>query len=135
MRRTVLVVAAVALAAVTVACIACSTPSTGGGAGGTNTVTLQNIAFNPSTLTVKPGDRVTFKNADSVDHHVVVGTDDLGIVSPGTSVMWTAGSDGVYTMKCLIHPSMVGQITVGAGGSTIGTAPSGGGSSGSGYGY
>lgn len=132
MRRAVIVPALVALALAALVCVACgSAPS---GTSGGNTVTLQNIAFNPGTLTVKSGERVTFKNADSVDHHIVVGTDDLGIVSPGTSVMWTAGTDGLYVMKCLIHPTMVGQITVGAGGSTIGTAPSGGGS-GTGYGY
>ncbi len=91
-----------------------------------NTIVLQNFAFNPASLTVKVGDTVTFRNADQVPHHIVVGTDDLGIQQPGQSVTWKAPSDGVYMLKCLIHPSMRGQITVGSGGSTIGTAPAGG---------
>ncbi|HEY3317767.1 MAG TPA: cupredoxin domain-containing protein [Coriobacteriia bacterium] len=115
------------------ACTGASAPS-GGGTGGVksggNTITLQNIAFSPTSLTVKSGDSVTFKNADQVPHHIVVGTDDLGEQQPGESKTWKAPKDGNYIMKCLIHPSMQGQITVGAGGSTVGTAPTGGGPSG-----
>jgi plastocyanin len=108
-----------------------TTPPSGGGA--PNTITLQNFAFNPSTLTVKTGDIVTFTNADSAPHHIVVGTDDLGVQQPGESKTWTAPAAAVYNLKCLIHPSMSGQITVGAGGSTIGT-PAAGGSTGGGTG-
>ncbi len=114
------------------ALIACSgqTGTTSGGTSSGNTITLQNIAFNPSSLTVSVGATVTFKNADTVEHHIVVGTDDLGVIQPGQSAMWKAPKAGVYVMKCLSHPSMQGQITVGAGGSTMGTLPTGGGTGG-----
>jgi len=101
-----------------------STRSTG------NTITLQNMAFNPSTLSVKVGQVVTFKNADQFPHHIVVGVDDLGVQQSGQTRTWKAPKDGIYNMKCLIHPTMSGQITVGSGGSTVGTPAAGGGSGG-----
>lgn len=110
------------------ACAPSASRSTSG-----NTVTLQNLSFKPSSLSVKSGETVTFKNADSVEHHIVVGTNDLGVQQPGQDRTWKAPSDGVYVMKCVIHPSMQGQITVGATGSTVGTTPAGGGSAAPGY--
>jgi len=119
----VLLVALLALAA----CSGVSgTRSTG------NTITLQNFAFNPSSLSVKAGTTVTIKNADSTPHHIVIGVNDLGVQQSGQTRTWKAPKDAVYNMKCLIHPSMSGQITVGAGGSTIGT-PAAGGGGGGGY--
>lgn len=121
--KTIAATAALVLALVLAGCG--GTGGSGGqspkpGAGG-QTVTESGLAFQPSTLTVQAGQTVTFKNADQTAHHVVVGTDDLGVQQPGEDVTWTAPADGVYNMKCLIHPSMTGQITVGAGGSTVGT--------------
>ena len=140
MLRTRHVLAMTVLLGTLFALAACSSgtsaPSSGGTSGGTsggNTVTLQNVAFNPASLSVKAGDTVTFKNADQVPHNIVVGTDDLGIQQPGESKTWKAPKDGTYVMKCLIHPSMQGQITVGAGGATVGTLPAGGGAGTPGY--
>ena len=139
-----------------------STGTTGGGTGGTGTgggttgagtVVEKNFQFTPSSLTIKVGDKVTFSNQDSVPHHVVIGTADLGEQQPGQDVIWTADKDGVFPLKCTIHRSMTGQITVGSAGSAAppdggtGTGgssapPAGGTSSGSGapppsggYGY
>ncbi len=131
------ILAVATLLAIALSLVACGTSggTSGGGtsSGGTsgNTITLQNIQFSPPSLSVQPGATVTVNNKDSVDHHIVIGTDDLGIIAPGGSASWTAPTrDGVYLMKCLIHPSMSGQITVGAGGSTVGTPSSGGGGTG-----
>ncbi len=136
MRRTLAAAAAALTLFALVACTGANpygggtTAPAGGGstgaASGGNTITLQNIAFNPSSLTVKVGDTVTFKNADQAPHHIVVGTTDLGEQQPGQDTTWKAPADGVYMLKCLIHPSMSGQITVGAGGSTVGTPAAGG---------
>jgi plastocyanin len=111
----------------------CSSPSSSGSTGGTTgggttggggtTVVEKNFQFDPANVTVKVGDTVTFENQDSAAHHVVVGTTDLGEQQPGKSVTWTAEKDGTFPVKCVIHPSMTGQITVGAGGSG---APAGG---------
>jgi plastocyanin len=94
-------------------------PATGGTSGGaaggaTGGVTIDEsgFAFNPSSATAAVGQVVTFTNSDSVDHHVVVGTDDLGVQAPGASVTWTAKAAGSFPIKCIIHPSMTGEITV-----------------------
>ena len=123
---------------VLIALAACGNGQTGGqtnGEAGSATITLQNTQFNPATLTVKTGAVVKVENKDSVAHDIVIGTDDLGEQAAGQSKTWTAPKDGVYWMKCLIHASMSGQITVGAGGDTIGTPPAGGTTGGGGYGY
>jgi plastocyanin len=93
-----------------------TTTTTSGSSGGTSssgmTVTMQNFAFNPSTFTVKVGEVVTFKNADSVDHTVNIGGVDKGTVSPGTTLAWTPDTAGTFPLKCTIHPQMTGTITV-----------------------
>lgn len=92
-----------------------ATPSTSGGGGQTNsgtTVVEQNFAFNPSTLTVKVGDTVTFENQDSTAHDVKIDGKDLGSQDPGKSVTWTASKAGSFPYQCIIHPSMTGTIVV-----------------------
>lgn len=112
---------------------------------GAKTIVENNYQFTPSSMNVQVGDKVTFSNKDSVPHHVFVGTTDLGEQQPGQDVSWTADKDGTFALRCSIHPSMTGQITVGTGGSTSSppaggtgtgsssTAPPAGGSSGYGY--
>jgi plastocyanin len=90
--------------------------STSGGTAGGTTIVEKDFQFNPSSLTVKVGDKVTFDNQDSAAHHVVVGTTDLGDQQPGSSVTWTADKAGTFPVKCTIHPSMTGQINVSASG-------------------
>lgn len=92
-------------------------PSGGGSTGGTTsgtgtTIDEKNFSFNPSSLTAKVGDTITFTNSDSTQHHVVVGTTDLGIQNPGATVTFKATKAGTLPIKCLIHPSMTGQIIV-----------------------
>lgn len=99
---------------------ATSTPSGSSGAGGTSTggaaegttVTEQGFAFNPSTLTVKVGDTVTFTNQDSAPHNVKIDGQELGTQAQGESKTWTATRAGSFPYVCTIHPSMTGQITV-----------------------
>jgi plastocyanin len=127
--------AAVAIAVTLLAAGCTSTPSpTAGGPGAPapgstqtapGTIVEQNFAFAPSTLTVPVGTVVTFVNQDQVAHHVFVGTTDLGVQQPGASVTWNATANGTFAVKCVIHPSMTGQITVGAAGSTGGGTGSG----------
>lgn len=106
-----------------------TTTNTGGATGGTTgagaTMVEKAFQFSPADLTVKVGDTVTFDNQDTVPHHVIVGTTDLGEQAPGESVTWTADADGTYPVKCSIHPSMTGRITVGTGGAGGTSAPGG----------
>jgi plastocyanin len=123
-RKAIALIAVLALALALAACAAPSgtRPSVSGVAKGT-VVTLRNVAFEPSSLTVKAGTTVTFVNADTVPHHIVVGADDLGEQAVGTNKTWKAMTPGTYELKCRIHPSMKGSLTVtaGASGMTSGT--------------
>lgn len=84
-----------------------SQPSAGGA-----TVTEQNFAFNPSSLTVKVGETVTFTNNDSAPHNVAIDGKELGTQNQGETKTWTATKAGSFPYSCVIHPSMTGQITV-----------------------
>ena len=123
-RRTISVRPMLILAALSLALVACtSSPSSSAqsstGSGG-NTVTLSGLAFSPTTLTVKAGTTVTFKNNDSVDHTVTNGKDgkpdanaafDRSLPS-GQSVDITFGTAGTFNVTCKIHSSMNMTVTV-----------------------
>lgn len=149
-RRGVAVAAYAACVGLTIALAGCTgatsgtsgSSSAGGGAtAGKVTVVEKDFKFDPAQITAAVGDQVVFQNQDSAPHHVVVGTTDLGIQQPGQSVTWKADKNGTLAVKCLIHPTMVGQVTVGAGGGGSQPAPPAGGTgsgspaapSGSGY--
>lgn len=84
---------------------------------GTNTITIENFAFNPATLTVAPGTSVTWTNRDGVTHTI---TADSGSPAQFTSEQLANGSSfsfpfikpGTYTYHCSIHPSMKGTVVV-----------------------
>ena len=86
--------------------------SSGAATNGGTTVTEQNFAFNPSTLTVKVGDTVTFTNNDSAPHNVKIDGQELGTQNQGESKTWTPSKAGSFPFSCTIHPAMTGQITV-----------------------
>jgi plastocyanin len=73
-------------------------------------------SFFPSPVIVRPGQTVLWRNTDTVTHHVVFddGSIDTGTLAPSTLSQpeMISGSGGNY--HCSIHPSMVGEITVGS---------------------
>lgn len=86
-----------------------------------NTVTMENFAFNPSSITVKKGTTVTWTNKDSVAHQVSSDpypshTDLPGLFSNSLSqnqtYSFTFDKIGVFGYHCQIHPSMKGTVTV-----------------------
>jgi len=96
-----------------------TTPATGGGSapppaasGGGATVTEANLAFSPTSVTVKVGDTVTFENKDSAPHVVKIDGQELGNQAPGATVTWKATKAGTFPFSCTIHPSMTGQVVV-----------------------
>ena len=72
--------------------------------------------FKPSTITVKAGDTIVFKNADSVVHNVfstAAGDQfDLRIQKPGDATSRKFDKPGTYNVRCAIHPAMKLAITV-----------------------
>ena len=93
--------------------------SNGGASSGGSSVSMKNIAFNPSTLTVKKGTTVTWTNDDSVNHDVTKsggpGPDfksGSGNLGSGDTYKVTFNTPGTITYRCTIHPWMDGKIVV-----------------------
>lgn len=90
-----------------------------------NSIAIQNMAFNPTTLTVPVGTTVTWKNLDNVTHHIVsdTGAFESSDLTNGQTFNFTFNKAGNYPYHCSIHPSMTGTIIVTASGvSTSGTS-------------
>ena len=80
----------------------------------TNTVTIQNNAFNPSSLNVTAGTTVTWINRDNVTQNVVSdsGLFDSGNLTNGMSYNYTFNQTGTYPYHSSISPSTKGTIVV-----------------------
>lgn len=72
--------------------------------------------FSVSTLSVKVGDSVSFKNADPFFHNIFSLSDaaifDLGSYPSGESRSVTLDEPGIVDVECAIHPSMKMTIEV-----------------------
>lgn len=81
-----------------------------------NTVVIKGHAFNPPTLTVKEGERATWKNEDDESHTVTSSDDedmfDSGPFGKGETFSFTFDKVGEYDYYCSIHPDMKGKIVV-----------------------
>jgi len=86
------------------------------GAAGAKTVTLKDIAFTPSRLTVAKGTTVTFSWKDDGTRHNVTSTGRkrFKTISDRTSGARPVrfGKAGTYRYECTLHPGMSGRITV-----------------------
>jgi len=85
-------------------------------AGGARTVTLKDIAFSPSRLTVAKGATVTFSWKDDGTRHNVtsIGRKRFKTIGDRTSGKRPVrfGRAGTYQYECTLHPGMSGRITV-----------------------
>jgi plastocyanin len=77
-----------------------------------NTVSIQNFAFNPQALTVKKGTTVTWTNNDSAPHQIKSTTFNSQPLGKGQSYSFTFDNPGTFDYICGIHPSMTGKIIV-----------------------
>ena len=82
-----------------------------------------NECFLPHVITVNPRDMVVWSNDDSAAHTVTSGMPgepdgifDSGIFMAGTTFSHTFDTLGKYDYFCVVHPWMVGQVLVTAGG-------------------
>lgn len=75
-------------------------------------VTIENFAFNPGTLTVKEGATVVWTNQDSAPHKIKSDTFNSAVMNRGESFQFTFSKAGEYNYFCSIHPSMKGKIIV-----------------------
>ncbi|MBI3522581.1 MAG: cupredoxin domain-containing protein [Chloroflexi bacterium] len=85
---------------------------------GASAVSIKGFAFNPASLTVKAGAKITFTNNDGTTHTVTSGAPGAKTatfdnqVSAGQSAAVTIDKAGTYDFFCQIHNSMKGQIVV-----------------------
>jgi plastocyanin len=81
----------------------------------TQTVTINNYTFIPATITVHPGDTVTWTNQDSIPHTATAldgKSFDSGAIDPGSSWSFVFSKAGDYNYRCAIHPDMRGTVDV-----------------------
>jgi plastocyanin len=77
-------------------------------------VGIDNFAFTPDTLTVKPGTTVTFENHDDIPHLVVAvdGKYRSKALDTNDKFSFTFDKPGEYAYFCGLHPHMKGKIVV-----------------------
>src|SRR6201982_4016383 len=80
-----------------------------------NKIEIKDFAFNPQTITVKSGEKITWINRDGEPHTVV----SVGKKFQKSSALDTdqefsiiAGAPGTYKYCCPVHPKMTGTIVV-----------------------
>jgi plastocyanin len=79
----------------------------------THAVTIEGMKFQPDTVTVQRGDRITWTNKDLVPHTVTsAGAFDSGAIAPGKSWSWVAAKPGAHDYVCTYHPTMKARVTV-----------------------
>lgn len=92
--------------------------------GGQVTVIMQNIVFNPPTITVRVGQQVVWRNNDAVPHTTTSGSCsgntctptpgwDSGTLNQGQSFSHTFDTVGTFSYFCRIHgAAMQGTVVV-----------------------
>jgi plastocyanin len=88
--------------------------ATAGGAETAPEVDVTDIGFAPSKLTVHQGDTVVWRFGGSLPHTVTAadGSFDSGILKPGATFSQTFDTLGTFDYSCILHPAMIGTITV-----------------------
>jgi plastocyanin len=88
---------------------------TGSSGAGETKIEIKDFAFNPQTITVKSGEKITWINKDE-EPHTVVSVGKQFKKSPGLDTDQTytivVGAPGTYSYFCSVHPKMTGTIVV-----------------------
>ncbi len=88
---------------------------TGTSGGGQNKIEIKDFAFNPQTITVKSGEKITWINRDEEPHTIVSVEKQFKkstALDTDQEFTITAGTPGTYTYYCSVHPKMTGTIVV-----------------------
>jgi plastocyanin len=77
-------------------------------------VTVANMSFGPSRVTVGVGETVTWRFQDAMAHTATSdnGFFNTGSASGGASRTVRFGSAGTFPYHCIFHPMMVGRVGV-----------------------
>ena len=80
-----------------------------------NRIEIKDFAFNPQTITVKSGEKVTWINRDEEPHTIVSVEKQFKkstALDTDQEFTITAGAPGTYSYFCSVHPKMTGIIIV-----------------------
>ncbi len=78
-------------------------------------VSIKSFSFNPTTLNIKKGTKITWTNNDKVSHTITPDSGNRlnsGALSPGKSFSFTPTDLGSINYHCAFHPKMKGSIIV-----------------------
>jgi plastocyanin len=77
-------------------------------------VTIEEMQYKPSQLTVHAGDWIVFSNKDLFPHTVTAAGKAFDSQAIGAAASWRyqATKPGVYAYSCSFHPTMKGRISV-----------------------
>jgi plastocyanin len=80
----------------------------------TYTVTMENMRFQPETLTVTRGDTIVWVNKDLVPHTATspAGGFDSGVIQAEKSWRLTVQKKGDFAYVCTFHPTMTAMLRV-----------------------
>lgn len=83
-------------------------------ASGTVAADIKDLAFNPTALTGKVGDVITWTNSDTAQHNPTLddGSCQTDPINPGATGSLAFSKAGTFPFHCAIHPSMKGTITI-----------------------
>ena len=80
-------------------------------------VAIRNFSFQPVTVRVKPGTKVTWINCEPPGTDAHTSTSDAALwdspfLAPGETYSFTFGTAGTFDYHCLPHPFMRGVVIV-----------------------
>jgi plastocyanin len=76
------------------------------------TVTLKNIAFNPTTVTVTAGQSVWWKWDDGSIPHNVTADNFQSVTEEHGAYSHVFPTPGTFQYRCTIHSGMTGKVVV-----------------------
>lgn len=84
-----------------------------GGVNGSNSVSIRNSMFTPSTIIITLDGTVTWINNDNVSHNVTgeAGGFSSGEIAPGSRYSYTFRQNGTFNYRCTNH-SETGTVMV-----------------------
>lgn len=110
--------AAVLLALLFAGPVSGGSPGSSGAAGGAeprlHRVVIQDFAFRPPRLEVRPGDSIEWMNLDLAPHTASAedGTWNSGELAKRASFRTSLTKAGSHVYRCAFHPTMRGEIVV-----------------------
>jgi plastocyanin len=80
----------------------------------THIITIENVKFNPETLTVRRGDHIVWVNNDLFPHTATARNRsfDSGSIAAGASWTYVMKSAGQVDYVCTLHPTMKGHLSI-----------------------